>query len=65
VRRTMPASLESRPVGRNAGSGQSTGFGFARDVPIFCKPGRDAPISLSQRYKTCRARWRKKLRNRT
>jgi hypothetical protein len=65
ARRTMPDSLESRPVGRNAGSGQSTGFGSARDDPIFCKPGRDAPISLCRRFKTCKAKWRKKLRNRT
>jgi hypothetical protein len=63
--RTMPDSQESRPAGRNAGSGQSTGFGFARDDPIFCKPGRGAPISQCQKFKTCKARWRKKPKNRT
>jgi hypothetical protein len=65
AKRTMPDSQESRPAGRNAGSEQSTGFGFARDVPIFCKPGRDAPISQCRKFRTCKARWREKPKNRT
>ena len=65
AKRTMPDSQESRPAGRNAGSGQSTGFGCARDDPIFCKPGRDAPISQCRKFKTCKARWREKPKNRT
>ncbi len=63
--RTMPDSQESRPAERNAGSGQSTGSGFARGVPIFCRPGRDAPTFQCRKFKTCKARWREKPKNRT